>query len=419
MKTVSSFHLGEEGSFFAFVRQLGGIFMKKSGIFIASILLLGVIMRATFTTIPVVLDDVANTFGLPVSQLGILTTLPLLTFAVVSPMTNGIMRKFGLERTLLVALLLVFVGSWVRVFSASWLIIGTLLVGAGIAFVNVLLPAALVKFVPTKVGAYTGLYSTVMTFMTAFFQIIAVPITKAYDWQTLVLFLTVVVFLAWLTWFLHTRINGGAMADATTTTAETPAKVNPWRNKYAWAYLVMAGIQSAGFYTTIAWVPTIAQKTGLTGTEAGWVIGFLSLVGIPVSMIVPARLAKSTYKFRLKLVTTGTVAWLIAILMMFNTHAGLIWWLIITALVGFGGTIVFMYMVTSYASRTRNHMESSALSSMAQTGGYLIAAGAPWLYGVIYAQHHSWFWQTVVMAIAVIAFTVIMWLSEREETVFE
>jgi CP family cyanate transporter-like MFS transporter len=115
--------------------------MKKRWLFILSIVLLGVVMRSTFTTIPVVIDNVANTFGLPVSQLGILTTLPLLTFAVVSPTTTFFTKRFGIEKTLLAALLFVLVGSIARIVSAPMLFIGTILVGIGIAFINVLLPA--------------------------------------------------------------------------------------------------------------------------------------------------------------------------------------------------------------------------------------------------------------------------------------
>src|SRR5699024_9576471 len=148
--------------------------MRKKWVFTLSIVLLGVVMRATFTTIPVVIDNVAHSFGLPVSQLGILTTLSLLTFAIFSPATIYVSRRFGMENTLLVALLLVLLGSLLRVASASMLFVGTILVGSGIAFIIVLLPATLVKITPNKIGAYTSLYSTTMTLMTAIFQIIAV-----------------------------------------------------------------------------------------------------------------------------------------------------------------------------------------------------------------------------------------------------
>ncbi|WP_258087890.1 MFS transporter [Weissella fangxianensis] len=394
--------------------------MRKKWVFTLSIVLLGVVMRATFTTIPVVIDNVAHSFGLPVSQLGILTTLPLLTFAIFSPTTSYMTRRFGIEKTFLGALLLVLLGSLLRVASASMLFIGTILVGIGIAYINVLLPATLVKFTPNKIGTYTSLYSTTMTLMTAIFQIIAVPVTKTFSWQMLVVFLSVIVLLVVITWILHMYVNVDSSAKKRTQQSENKAnQVHPWRNKYAWAMLVMAGIQSAVFYTSIAWVPTVAQHTGLTATQAGWVIGVMSLIGIPASMWVPSFLERANYKQRVHFMTGATSLWLIAIIMMYNTQAGLIWWLIVTSFIGLGGTAVFVYMVTSYAIRTRNPLESSALSGMAQTGGYLIAAGAPWAYGVLFAQLDSWFLQTTVMAIAIVIFICLMWFVERDETIFE
>lgn len=394
--------------------------MRKKWVFTLSIVLLGVVMRATFTTIPVVIDNVAHSFGLPVSQLGILTTLPLLTFAIFSPTTSYMTRRFGIEKTLLGALLLVLLGSLLRVASASMLFIGTVLVGIGIAYINVLLPATLVKFTPNKIGTYTSLYSTTMTLMTAIFQIIAVPVTKTFSWQMLVVFLSVIVLLVVATWILHMYVNVDSSTKKRTQQAENKAnQVHPWRNKYAWAMLVMAGIQSAVFYTSIAWVPTVAQHTGLSATQAGWVIGVMSLIGIPASMWVPSFLERANYKQRVHFMTGATGLWLIAIIMMYNTQAGLIWWLIVTSFIGLGGTAVFVYMVTSYAIRTRNPLESSALSGMAQTGGYLIAAGAPWAYGVLFAQLDSWFLQTTVMAVAIIIFIGLMWFVERDETIFE
>jgi CP family cyanate transporter-like MFS transporter len=145
----------------------------------------------------------------------------------------------------------------------------------------------------------------------------------------------------------------------------------------------------------------------------------MSLIGIPASMWVPSFLERANYKQRVRFMTGATVLWLIAIIMMYNTQAGLVWWLIVTSFIGLGGTAVFVYMVTSYAIRTRNPLESSALSGMAQTGGYLIAAGAPWAYGVLFAQLDSWFLQTTVMAIAILIFIGLMWFVERDQTIFE
>lgn len=395
--------------------------MKKvSVVFTLSILFLGMIMRAPFTTIPTVLPEIAQTFHMQLGALGILTTIPLLIFAGLSSFAGKIMQRFGLERVLLAAILFIFIGSILRIAGYGPMLVGTVLIGLGITFINVLLPATLIKYVPAQIGQYTGLYSTTMTVSTALFQMIAVPIVAIASWQVLIVILSIVVGLAGIIWLLNMR-EVAAAAHAIQTPQVTPefAKVNPWSNKYAWAILVAAGVQSALFYTTIAWVPTMAQDAGLSGSEAGIIIGWMSLIGLPISVILPSYYARVDYKKRRLAVVVAVLAWLVGVLMMFNQSSSFIWWFIIMTLAGIGATAVFMYIVIAYAIRTRNHIESAVLSGMAQSGGYLIAAFTPTGAGLIYTTTHSWDLLIVGMVILLVIFGAVVWFSEREATIFE
>src|SRR5699024_695413 len=77
----------------------------------------------------------------PITSVGIITILPLLSFSVVSLFAAKISHRFGLERTVFGALILIFLGIVLRAITGvSWLYIGTLLIGVGIAFGNVLTP---------------------------------------------------------------------------------------------------------------------------------------------------------------------------------------------------------------------------------------------------------------------------------------
>ena len=59
--------------------------MKKHFSFILlGIMMLGVVMRAPFTALPAVLTDIASGLGVEVSSLGILTSIPLIMFALCS-----------------------------------------------------------------------------------------------------------------------------------------------------------------------------------------------------------------------------------------------------------------------------------------------------------------------------------------------
>ena len=72
---------------------------NHSRFLIPGILLLGVVLRAPFTTLSTVLSDIATSFGVEVSSLGLLTSLPLLTFAIFSPFATS-WRKLQLSKRL-------------------------------------------------------------------------------------------------------------------------------------------------------------------------------------------------------------------------------------------------------------------------------------------------------------------------------
>ena len=135
--------------------------MKRnhSRFLIPGILLLGVVLRAPFTTLSTVLSDIAASFGVEVSSLGLLTSLPLLTFAIFSPFATSWARRFGIERLFLGVLILMTIGSALRTINLPLLYVGTLLIGAAIAFINVLLPSLIQANEPKRLGFLTTLCS--------------------------------------------------------------------------------------------------------------------------------------------------------------------------------------------------------------------------------------------------------------------
>src|SRR5690625_6026608 len=92
-----------------------------------------------------------------------ITTLPLLAFAFLSPIAPRISRRIGMERTIFFSLLLLLIGIVVRsLFGVSFLFIGTLFIGLAIAFGNVLIPVIIQLNFPLRVGVVMGLYVVFM-----------------------------------------------------------------------------------------------------------------------------------------------------------------------------------------------------------------------------------------------------------------
>lgn len=113
-----------------------------------------------FTGAAPLLDAIRSDYGLTTAQTGLLTTLPLLAFGLVSPLAARVARRFGMERSLLLAMLLICAGIALRSLpSAALLFIGTAVIGCGIALGNVLLPGLIKRDFSQHVARMTGAYS--------------------------------------------------------------------------------------------------------------------------------------------------------------------------------------------------------------------------------------------------------------------
>src|SRR5690625_4261694 len=111
-------------------------------LFIIGIILISFNLRPSITAVGPIITTIRDSVGLNTSIVGLMTSLPLLAFAVMSPIAPRLANRLGNERTLLYGLLILLSGILVRSLpSVILLFIGTILIGVGIAIMNVLLPS--------------------------------------------------------------------------------------------------------------------------------------------------------------------------------------------------------------------------------------------------------------------------------------
>ncbi|MCM0599693.1 CynX/NimT family MFS transporter [Periweissella fabalis] len=388
---------------------------KHSPFLLPGIILLGAVLRIPITSIPPVLSQIAHGLHIPVASLGVLTTLPLLAFAIFSPIAPIIARKFGIELTFIGVLLLMLVGSIIRIISTPFLFIGTLLVGIAIAQMNVLLPTLIAANFPNKIGAYTSIYTFTMGLMTALFSAIAVPIVLATNWQTLIILLSCLVIIALIIWFPNIRHNH-LLAPKGLGTNSVPSA---WKNITAWYLLIFMGLQSAIFYTSISWLPTIAVAHGISSNTAGLLAGINALISLPVSFLVPNIIAHANASKRRIFVISVSLFAIISFIMLIFANDSFIFWLILNLFNGLATGALFPYLMTSFGKKTNTPAETAELSGMAQAGGYLIAAVGPFLFGLGYSTFHTWTVQTIVLIVVTIIMMICALLVERKEKVFD
>lgn len=374
--------------------------------------MLGVVMRAPFTALPAILIDVAAGLRVEVSSLGILTSIPLIMFALCSSLAPRLAAKFGMEKLMALVLLVMVLGSGMRVLNLPALYIGTMLVGATIAFINVLLPSLVAANFPKKIGLYTTIYITLMGVAATVASMIAVPIVSSSSWEFFILLITGLVFMAFLIWLPNVKNNHRFASEN-----QGNQKSSIWKNKAAIAFLIFGGLQSVLYYTEITWLPTISQSVGFSKAEAGLMAGFFNMTAIPMSMIIPAVLSRQTKEMRRNIMLAISSVTLLGLFMMSLIPTNLILWSALHTILSFSNAALFPYMMLSFTLKTSNSQATAQLSGMVQTGGYLIAAFGPGLLGYSYPIFGNWMPLILALAIVTLAMMWTIVLIEREDII--
>ncbi|MGG7735098.1 CynX/NimT family MFS transporter [Klebsiella aerogenes] len=373
---------------------------------IVGILFIAATLRVTFTGIAPLLDAIRTEYQLTTAQTGLLTTLPLLAFGLVSPLAAGVARRFGIERSLLLAMVIICLGIGLRSLpSAAWLYIGTALIGCGIALGNVLLPGLIKRDFSGHVARMTGAYSITMGAAAAAGSAMVVPLALAgFGWRGALLLLMVFPLLALLLWLPQAR------RQATTPMTGSGAAHNRgiWRSALAWQVTLFLGINSLVYYVIVGWLPAILQSMGYSEAQAGSLHGLLQLATAAPGLAIPLVL------HRLK--DQRGIAVLVALMCVVSTLG--LWLLpgqavIWTLIFGFGSGATMILGLTFIGLRASSAHQAAALSGMAQTIGYLLAACGPPLIGKIHDAYGDWHIPLIIVALIAVVMALFGALAGR------
>ena len=367
---------------------------RRHLLLIAGILFIASTLRVTFTGAAPLLDAIRADYGLSTAQTGMLTTLPLLAFGLVSPLAAGVGRRLGIERSLLVALVLICLGIGLRSLPSTALLFGgTAIIGCGIALGNVLLPGLIKRDFSQHVARMTGAYSITMGGAAALGSAMVVPLALAgFGWHGALLMFMVFPLLALLVWLPQTRKT----ATAPLTGSGAMHNRGIWRSALAWQVTLFLGINSLVYYVIIGWLPAILQSLGYSEAQAGSLHGLLQLATAAPGLAIPLIL------HRLK--DQRAIAIIVA-LMCAISACGLWFWpgqaVVWTLVFGFGSGATMILGLTFIGLRANSAHQAAALSGMAQTIGYLLAACGPPLMGKIHDANGDW--QIPLLAVALIS----------------
>ncbi|WP_430732397.1 CynX/NimT family MFS transporter [Amycolatopsis ruanii] len=354
-----------------------------SGLLAVAVLLAAMNLRPAVTSVGAVLDEMQDTLGASATWAGALTTMPGLCFALAGLTAPVVARRLGIATAVSLALVLLAGGLVLRVLQVLLVVLGGTLIGtAGIALANVLIPVVVKESFATRIGLMTGLYTGALQAGGALGSALTPPLDSAFGgWRPGLASWAALAVAALVLWLASARTRPGGAASGENATAARSL----FRSPLAWIVTVFFGMQACLAYIVMGWLPQVLMDAGVTRADAGLMMGLVSLLGLPVSLIVPPLAAKqgSQSGWILLLGVFGIAG--VTGLMVAPSAAPLLWSIFIGI-----GMAVFSLALTTIALRARTGAETAKLSAMAQGIGYLLAAVGPFLFGLLHDVTHGW-----------------------------
>ncbi|GAA4415721.1 MFS transporter [Georgenia halophila] len=370
-------------------------------VLLATVFLITTSLRPAITTVGPVLPQVGADLRLGEAALGALGALPLLAFAASAPLVHHAVRRAGPERAVLLALLALAAALVVRSYTGTaGLWFGTAVIGCAIAVGNVVVPTLIKRDYPRRVARATSVYSACIAGSAAVASAVAVPISQVAGWRGALAIWAVPTILVAAIWSLRAKEEQNPHPDAQL--LPTTRRITVWRQPDAWLVTAFMGLQSTCFYVVVTWLPTIEVASGVGPAVAGLHLFAYQMAGILAGLAIPNLLHRTADERVAAVGASGMLlVGLSGILLM--PSAMLPW--VLVAGVGSGSSLVMALSLISL--RGRDPDETTRLSGMAQSLGYLLAAGGPIAAGVLAERTGGW-QAPMVMLVALAAALVLV-----------
>lgn len=409
---------------------------------VGGLLLVALSLRAPIVAPTPILADIQRDLGVTSATVGLLATAPVLMFAVLTPVAALVIRRAGAEAAVLLALLVVLLGTVLRTLPGfAGLLTGTVVIGVGITVGNVVVPVIIRRDVPPPhVSTVTAAYVAVMNAGSLVTVLIMVPLAEAIGWTPALLAWALVTLAGIALWTLHMRrdrpstgrwaeADSGEPAtsaapadDARAASARTPdlSQTGPVpvagvargaagaRHPVTWLLMAAFACQTAAYYSLTTWLPSIARdELGLDAAQAAVLASLFQGIAVAGAFLVPllGRLAAPLVP-----VLVICACWLVTGIGSLVAPEALPVWIATGAVAHAGGFVVIFTILVRVA---RSDRQAAGMSALVQGVGYAIAAVAPPLVGALHESTGGWVVPLAAIAVATTSYSVFVLTAER------
>jgi CP family cyanate transporter-like MFS transporter len=263
--------------------------MRQALLPIALLWLVGVGLRVTILAVPPVIPLIHVDLDLSETEVGVLTGLPPLLFALAAVSGSLLIARFGAVSAATIGLVVTAIGGALRAAApnAALLFAATVATGLGVALMHPAMPSLVRQWLPQRIGFGTAVYTNGLIAGEIFPIALTIPLLLPLiggSWRLdLALWSVPVLMIALAVLVLAPRRPG--------TLAPTPADRRwwpDWSSSLLWRLGVCLGMVNADYFATNAFLPDYLTATGqaewisaaLTGLNVGQVPASFLLLGV-------------------------------------------------------------------------------------------------------------------------------------------
>lgn len=377
---------------------------------VLAVVLIGLNLRAGITGASALFHDLQQVLGYGALVAAVIPSIPTLCFAVAGAATSWLTRRLGVEKSILLALGMLATGLLVRgIPSTGMLLAGTVAGMSGLAICNVAMPSFIREHFADRTSLMTGLYTLTMTCGATLASVLIVPLAQQLGSPSLGIgaigLLSVAAFLGFLPVALHAHRNNPR---------DTGSHVSPWpllRTRKGLLLTAIFTVQALLAYAVMSWFPYMLTTMGLSSSESGLMFGLMQLVSVPAGMLLiafgsrPGMLRPAFYLSSV-VMAAGVASLLLAPASMAALPA---------VLLGFGlGIFPLVMVLISRSGRTT--AETTALSTLAQSAGYLLATVGPFGMGLLHSATGSWTLPVILLLVIALVQIVVAHLLTSQRS---
>jgi CP family cyanate transporter-like MFS transporter len=274
--------------------------MRQAFAAIALLWLSGVALRLTILAVPPVIPAIHDDLHLTQTGVGILTGLPAMLFAFAAVPGSLLIARLGAKAALVLGLAACAIGGALRgaVLDVGWLYTMTIIMGAGVAVMQVAMPPTVRLWQPQRIGFTTAVYTNGLLIgeilPVALMLPLVLPLVGG-SWPKAFMFWSVPVAII----ALLVLAFGPREANGTAATAARRRWWPDWRDGLIWRLGIMLGTANAMYFSANAFLPDFLKSIARTDLISP-ALTALNVGQLPASIIllaVAGRLERKAWPY--------------------------------------------------------------------------------------------------------------------------